>query len=315
MALCASCGAKRQRGGFCGTCGVPLHVPESRRLAPASRKRAWLVGSLAVVAFAALGGGAFALSRPAPSHTLQGEAIIYDGREFPAEVGTCDGSNDLATGSQITVLDGAGEVAGVGVFEPGVLTGRGGCRLSFAIPNVHESDYYQLRTQSTIRPSTTYELADLKATKWHLQVSVGDAEDAARESRADCLPTSEFSVQGTVTAKLVPFEDSEVWMWTLEGSVTNRSDEDSDVSLSWGVGWMDKWLGGLQTASFGSVTPSGESAGSTDLRVRGNKTKKFAEAGMYVKSGMWGREPTDVEFHVLSAVRADSGAEMWCMTE
>ena len=215
-------------------------------------------------------------SPPAAAHSLHavtGTVTVYDGKAFPAKTGPCTGSgngyDDLATGTQVTVKNQAGALVGVGTFGDGKLTGRGGCILSFTVPDVKPADFYQLST-GTGRPPHAVSAIDLAADSWKMDLSVGDAARAAIDSGADCVDPKLFTTTVSETQFGQPRRRDGQSPVTATLTVTNRGDQDADVLVDWGVKAWSGLMHSYEDVVMEVATVHNVPAGQTvRTRVRG----------------------------------------------
>ena len=327
---CQICGQQAAPGRFCSQCGAdlerlavavpaghtggndPAPVDESRAPSPRSAPRrmlAWAALGVAVVA-AVPTVRAFG---PEETHTVTGTVTIYDGKQFPAEAGPCRGGGpgreDLAVGSQITMQAADGTVLGVGALERGTLTRMGACALPFRITEVDASDHYQLRSQSTVRPSTTYSRADLLDAGWVVDLSVGDAAKAAKDSDAYCLDTSQVAVDGRLRVWKRPIgKQLFVWAYEIRGVVSSRLDVPADVDVDWEVLAYSDLLGRWDTAQ--GVVDDGFSTEVVSVDPHGKARFTATGWGDHGRSVRDTDRPGRFTLKVAAAVQPNSGA--WC---
>lgn len=284
--------------------------------------------SLLVATVLALG---FTLSRDAKSANgpregtavaLEGTLTLYDGQAFAAEKGSCSGGGsgheDLATGGQLTFRGPDGDVIGVVTLGEGSLDERGGCVMPFAVNNMKQVDFYQVSSQSTLRSGLTFARGDLAKADWQLPLTVGDEVEAARDSRADCLATSDVSVTAKVSVKPSTFgEDADLsgnWFgYTVRGDVRNLTDTDVDVQFYWEVVGWDAFLSSFEPATDVMRDMQLGATDTEDLMVKPRASESFTASGISQVGGlMGGPKPQRVNVRVQSVTTAGSGAVQWC---
>ena len=203
-------------------------------------------------------------------HAVTGTVTVYDGEAFAARDGDCAGGaggyTDLASGAQVTLKNESGKVVGVGAFTDGTLTGRGGCKLPFEVPDVRSADFYQLTTASLSRAPRTVSAEELASASWEMELSVGDPEEAAMVSGADCLRRKDFAVtaRGAALAGYTTHgyaaPTSRV---TGELVISSSSAEDAAVVVGWTFEVWSALLGdytAVRIAADKVDVPAGQSA-------------------------------------------------------
>lgn len=146
---------------------------------------AWLSWIVALVALAACGRGGDVLLPPATTveHHITGTVTVRDDSTFFRPNDPCTGIGgyrDIAPNAQVTVKDQAGELLAVGNLGAGesVAVGETGsgiplthCRFEFGVGPLPDRPFYSVEVSR--RGPVSYARADLEATAWHVELTLG----------------------------------------------------------------------------------------------------------------------------------------------
>jgi hypothetical protein len=250
-------------------------------------------------------------STPNPQQEVTGQLAIYDGKAYPARSGACDGAaagyQDWTIGSQVSLEDQSGEVVGVGAISEGELDQRGGCLLRFSISDVRDADFYQLKSSSAQRAPMIVSRDDLVASQWHLDLELGDQDQAIVDAGVYCLDASEFSAAplGATVGPVTVSGGITRGPVNAQVKVTSSADKNAKVLVGWEVRVWSDLLSNFRTVALASdwvTVPQGEAV---------NLTIHRKNADVLIDSMNYDYSRTDAKATIQMAV--EDGRQADCM--
>ena len=130
------------------------------------------LGALLITLLVACSGPAVTVAPSAAVHDVTGTLTFTGDTVGHIDCHGVGGYEDMAEGTDILVLDGAGTTIGKGTLAVSDGSGDGTCSFAFTAPAVAEAAFYTFQIGD--RDGPTWSLAEMEEQGWNVALTVGE---------------------------------------------------------------------------------------------------------------------------------------------